>query len=188
MLLEQSRAKHVQPGQGKTFRARGDLFFFKVVGADNDDAFSMCEVWNAPQGGVPPHIDHRDDEAFFVLEGTYDCRLGDCNLTCGPGESFFAPRGTPHAFKNVGDTGADADRAVARWPHREVYRGSLGEDRGSFESTAAGRAGLREGHGGCAKVRHRDVASRVGRRSTAAFDLTKVVQAVARHLLSRTCI
>jgi mannose-6-phosphate isomerase-like protein (cupin superfamily) len=106
MLLEQSRAKHVQPGQGKTFRARGDLFFFKVVGADNDDAFSMCEVWNAPQGRVPPHIDHRDDEAFFVLEGTYDCRLGDRNLTWGPGESFFAPRGTPHAFKNVGDTQA----------------------------------------------------------------------------------
>ena len=98
MLLEQSRAKHVQPGQGKTFRARGDLFFFKVVGADNDDAFSMCEVWNAPQGRVPPHIDHRDDEAFFVLEGTYDCRLADRILTCGPGESFFAPRGTPHAF------------------------------------------------------------------------------------------
>ena len=66
----------------------------------------MCEVWNAPQGGIPPHIDHRDDEAFFVLEGTYDCRLGDRDLTCGPGESFFAPRGTPHAFKNVGDTEA----------------------------------------------------------------------------------
>ena len=103
MTLERSRAKHVQPGQGKTFRARGDLFFFKEVGADNGDAFSMCEVWNAPQGGIPPHIDHRDDEAFFVLEGTYDCRLGDRDLTCGPGESFFAPRGTPHAIKNVGD-------------------------------------------------------------------------------------
>jgi mannose-6-phosphate isomerase-like protein (cupin superfamily) len=106
MTTEQSRAKYVQPGQGKTFRARGDLFFFKVVGADNDDAFSLCEVWNAPQGGVPPHIDHRDDEAFFVLEGTYACRLGDSDLTCGPGESFFAPRGTPHAFKNVGYTQA----------------------------------------------------------------------------------
>ncbi len=53
MTTEQEpRAKHVQPGQGKTFRARGDLFFFKVVGTDNNDAFSMCEVWNAPQGGV----------------------------------------------------------------------------------------------------------------------------------------
>ena len=103
MTLEQSRARYVRSGQGKTFRARGDLFFFKVVGADNNDAFSMCEVWNAPQGGIPPHIDHRDDEAFFVLEGTYDCRLGDRDLTCGPGESFFAPRGTPHAIKNVSD-------------------------------------------------------------------------------------
>jgi mannose-6-phosphate isomerase-like protein (cupin superfamily) len=106
MTVEQSRAKHVQPGQGKTFRARGDLFFWKVVGADNDNAFSMCEVWNAPQGGIPPHIDHRDDEAFFVLEGTYSCLLGDQTLECGPEESFFAPRGTPHTFKNVGDAQA----------------------------------------------------------------------------------
>ena len=106
MTTEQSTTKHVQPGQGKTFRARGDLFFFKVVGTDSNDAFSLCEVWNAPQGGVPPHIDHRNDEAFFVLEGTYACRLGDRDLTCGPGESFFAPRGTPHAFKNVGDAQA----------------------------------------------------------------------------------
>jgi hypothetical protein len=32
MTLEQSRAKHVQPGQGKTFRARGDLFSGKING------------------------------------------------------------------------------------------------------------------------------------------------------------
>lgn len=102
MATGESRAKHIEPGQGKTFRARDDLFFFKVVGADNQNAFSMCEVWNAPQGGVPPHIDHRDDEAFFVLEGMYDCLLGDRTLTCGTGTSFFAPRGTPHAFKNAG--------------------------------------------------------------------------------------
>jgi mannose-6-phosphate isomerase-like protein (cupin superfamily) len=106
MTVEQSRAKHVPAGQGKTFRARGDLFFWKVVGADNDNTFSMCEVWNAPQGGIPPHIDHRDDEAFFVLEGTYSCLLSDQTLECSPGESFFAPRGTPHAFKNVGDSQA----------------------------------------------------------------------------------
>jgi len=106
MTTEQSRAKHVQPGQGTTFRARGDLFFWKVVGTDNDNAFSMCETRSAPQGGVPPHIDHRNDEAFFVLEGTYSCLLGDQTLECGPGESFFAPRGTPHAFKNVCDVDA----------------------------------------------------------------------------------
>jgi quercetin dioxygenase-like cupin family protein len=103
MTTKQTQATHIQTGQGKIFRARGDLFFFKVVGADNEDAFSMCEVWNEPGGGIPPHIDHRDDEAFFVLEGTYECLLGDRTLTCGPGESFFAPRGTPHAIKNAGE-------------------------------------------------------------------------------------
>ncbi|HZB97412.1 MAG TPA: cupin domain-containing protein [Candidatus Sulfotelmatobacter sp.] len=106
MTIEQSRSKHLAPGQGKTFRARGDLFFFKVVGTDSDGGFSMCEVWNELQGGIPPHIDHRDDEVFFVLEGTYECLLGDRTLTCGVDETFFAPRGTPHAIKNVGDTQA----------------------------------------------------------------------------------
>ena len=84
MTTEQSRAKYLGPGQGKTFRARDDLFFFKVVGTDSNDAFSLCEVWNAPQGGVPPHIDHRNDEAFFVLEGTYACRLGNRDLRAAP--------------------------------------------------------------------------------------------------------
>jgi mannose-6-phosphate isomerase-like protein (cupin superfamily) len=82
------------------------MFFFKVLGGDSSNGFSMCEVWNEPQGGIPPHIDHRDDEAFFVLEGTYECLLGEQKLTCGPGESFFAPRGTPHAIKNNGDSRA----------------------------------------------------------------------------------
>jgi quercetin dioxygenase-like cupin family protein len=120
MTTEQVQIKHVQPGQGKTFRARGDLFFFKVVGADNDDAFSMCEVWNAPQGGIPPHIDHRDDEAFFILEGTYEFMLGNRTLTCGPGESFFALRGTPHGFKNVGD--AQARMLIVQSPGGVVER------------------------------------------------------------------
>lgn len=106
MAVEQSGAKVLSAGEGKVFRARGDLFFFKVVGADNGNAFSMCEVWNEPDGGIPPHIDHRDDEAFFVLEGTYACRLGDRELTCSVGDSFFAPRGTPHAIRNIDDSRA----------------------------------------------------------------------------------
>jgi uncharacterized RmlC-like cupin family protein len=40
------------------------------------------------------------------LDGTYECLLGDRTLTFGPGESFFAPRGTPHAIKNIGDSQA----------------------------------------------------------------------------------
>jgi mannose-6-phosphate isomerase-like protein (cupin superfamily) len=114
MTTQQSRAKHVQPGQGRTFRARGNLFFYKVVGADNDDAFSLCEVWSEPQGGVPPHIDHLNDEACFILEGTYACRLGNDTLTCVSGESFFARRGTPHAFENVG--GAQARMLIVQSP------------------------------------------------------------------------
>src|SRR5215217_2910884 len=38
----------------------------------------------------------------------------DRDLTCGAGESFFAPRGTPHAFKNVGD--AQARMLIAQSP------------------------------------------------------------------------
>jgi mannose-6-phosphate isomerase-like protein (cupin superfamily) len=61
---------------------------------------------NFPGGGVPPHVQHKDDEAFYVLEGTYTFRLGDETLQHGPGGYVSVPIGTVYAFWNIGDTPA----------------------------------------------------------------------------------
>src|SRR4051794_20671676 len=50
---------------------------------------------------APMHVHHRDDEAWYVLEGHLRFRLGEEAREAGPGEAGFAPKGTPHAYGNA---------------------------------------------------------------------------------------
>jgi quercetin dioxygenase-like cupin family protein len=53
-----------------------------------------------PQGSSPPlHVHHREDEAFYVLEGRLTCRVGDETLTAGTGSFVWLPRDLPHTFR-----------------------------------------------------------------------------------------
>ncbi|SLN27599.1 DNA-binding transcriptional repressor PuuR [Falsiruegeria litorea R37] len=56
--------------------------------------------------GVGPgrHIHHQQDETFFFLEGEFDVEIDGQLHRMSPGDVAFVPRGTVHAFKNVGDT------------------------------------------------------------------------------------
>lgn len=74
-----------------------------------DGDFVLVE-WGDPGGGVTGpdrpiaglHVHHRDDEAWYVLEGRLGFRLGPETVEAGPGEVVLAPRGTPHTFWNAG--------------------------------------------------------------------------------------
>jgi quercetin dioxygenase-like cupin family protein len=81
-----------------------DLWFLDTrmsvkAGADQTGgAFALIE-WSAPVGfGPPPHVHEREDEAFYVLEGTMEIDCGDQHWTAGPGDFAFLPRNIPHAF------------------------------------------------------------------------------------------
>ena len=58
------------------------------------------------EAGVGPgrHIHHHQDETFFFLEGTFDVEVGGKLYHMKPGDVAFIPKGTVHAFKNVGDS------------------------------------------------------------------------------------
>ena len=92
----------VLPNQGRTYRARGFLCTFKLLANDTNGTFTLSEASNAPNTGVPPHIQHLEDEAFIVLEGSYSFQVGDQSMQCGPGEVIYVPRGIPHTFENTG--------------------------------------------------------------------------------------
>jgi len=67
-------------------------------GDQTGGAFTFLE-WAAPQGfGPPRHIHHREDEAFYVLDGEMAVECGDRDWTVGPGNFVFLPRGIAHAF------------------------------------------------------------------------------------------
>jgi quercetin dioxygenase-like cupin family protein len=48
--------------------------------------------------GPPPHLHHREDEAFYVLEGQMTVTCGEQTWTATPGSFVLLPRGIPHAF------------------------------------------------------------------------------------------
>jgi mannose-6-phosphate isomerase-like protein (cupin superfamily) len=63
--------------------------------------------WTAPPSAqhiAPLHVHHRDDEAWYVLEGALGFRLGDDVVEARAGGAVVAPRGTPHTYWNAAAT------------------------------------------------------------------------------------
>jgi quercetin dioxygenase-like cupin family protein len=86
--------------KGQTFQVPSSIITFLAVGADTGGSFSLFEARVAPQQGAPFH-QHSDDEAFLVLEGTFQFQIAEQCLQRGKGEFTFVPRNTPHTFLNL---------------------------------------------------------------------------------------
>src|SRR5581483_4675918 len=55
----------------------------------------------------PHHIHRREDETFYVQQGTLTIHVGDRILLASPGERGYLPRGIMHVFKNTGNVDAN---------------------------------------------------------------------------------
>ncbi|MGI5273566.1 cupin domain-containing protein [Nonomuraea sp. CA-218870] len=55
-----------------------------------------------PGHGNVPHIHSKEDEAFYVASGAFEFINGDEKITTGPGDFVYIPKGTRHAFRNIG--------------------------------------------------------------------------------------
>ncbi len=119
--------RHLAPTEGRTVRVIADLVTFKALAADTGGAYSLFETTTLPQGGTPPHRQHYEEEAFFVLEGTYTFRIGDETVALGPGGFAFVPRGTIHAFTNTGSGPARMLILVTPGGIHEQFFAEIGE-------------------------------------------------------------
>ena len=66
-------------------------------------SMTVTELVVGPQQGPALHKHHREDELWFVLEGEFRFKAGGAILLASTGGLAFGPRGTPHAFQNIGD-------------------------------------------------------------------------------------
>jgi hypothetical protein len=80
--LKQNQSKYVQAGTGPAYWGPGDEITFLITGEETGGAVFMAELSVPPAGGPPPHIHHREDESFYVREGTLAIRMGQ-NRECG---------------------------------------------------------------------------------------------------------
>jgi len=70
-----------------------------ATGALTEGALSLNETGGTDVGSGPPmHIHHRDDEAFYVLSGSYRMHVAGRDYSCPSGAFIYLPRGTVHGF------------------------------------------------------------------------------------------
>ncbi len=89
---------------GCTFTMLGATMRLIAMGADSGGRFTVIEQVTPVGWGPPRHIHSREDEIFYVLEGTYELHVGDERRTASAGASAILPRGVPHGFRNAAST------------------------------------------------------------------------------------
>jgi mannose-6-phosphate isomerase-like protein (cupin superfamily) len=91
-------------GEGERIWIVGDTMTFKATAASTGGSLMLLENLTAPGGGPPLHVHTREDEFWYVLDGTFEIRMGDEVHAVGPGGFAFVPRGTLHNFRNTAET------------------------------------------------------------------------------------
>lgn len=94
---------YVSRREDNAFRFLGVPTQMRSTGETTNGAFGLVEHWMMPPGfGSPYHLHHREDEAFYILEGEVALVCDGKWLVGGPGTYVFGPREIPHGFKVVG--------------------------------------------------------------------------------------
>jgi mannose-6-phosphate isomerase-like protein (cupin superfamily) len=86
------------PTEGERISWRAEMLV-KAASPATGGAFSLLETANPPDAGPPLHLHHTADEAFYVLEGSYEFHCGDEQVDAGPGWFVFLPHGVPHRYR-----------------------------------------------------------------------------------------
>ena len=95
----------VQAGEGATLVTPNmSTVKIKAHTRNTNGSMTVLELLSRPKDGPPLHTHLREDELWWVVDGEYRFKVGDAVFRLSQGGLAFGPRGTPHAFQNVGDT------------------------------------------------------------------------------------
>ena len=86
------------PDGGERLSWMGEPTMLKATGQDTGGLYAVAEIISTPEGLVPLHVHHREDEAFFVLDGEVTFSIGEDVFDAGPGGFAFGPRDVPHRY------------------------------------------------------------------------------------------
>jgi mannose-6-phosphate isomerase-like protein (cupin superfamily) len=92
------------PHEGEVLSVVGSTMRVLVDSAATDGRLVVLEA-TAPAGNGPPlHRHGREDEFFFIVEGTVKFLIDGKETALSPGGSVLAARGSVHTFSAVGET------------------------------------------------------------------------------------
>jgi len=81
----------------------GALFHFLASGQETNDSFSLIYI-EVYKGNEPPaHTHQREDENYYILEGSIRFWIGDKIIDAKAGDFIHLPKGIPHKFELQSD-------------------------------------------------------------------------------------
>ena len=104
METKERSADRAGPPEERSVRMPGNRLVTTRVAAERTGwAYSLFEVEVGKGGGEGPHVQHREDEWLYVLEGWFGLAVEGVASQAGPGTHVYVPRGALHAYENAGD-------------------------------------------------------------------------------------
>jgi quercetin dioxygenase-like cupin family protein len=80
------------------------LAVIKATAEQTNGELSIVEMTEPPGAQAPLHVHHREDETFYILEGSATLYVGDETIEVRAGDVAFGPRDVPHRY-DVGPEG-----------------------------------------------------------------------------------
>ena len=105
MATQPSTAPQSPTGLGQPRWFFGMLAEVKASAADTGGRYTLVEIAAPPRLQAPLHVHYREDEGFYVLDGSVTIEVGDATVELGAGQHAYGPRDIPHRF-TVGPDGA----------------------------------------------------------------------------------
>jgi quercetin dioxygenase-like cupin family protein len=94
-----SKVFGLKEGEGEAWWWGGvSLATIKATGKETGGHYTLVEVLGAEGEEVSLHVHHREDEAFWVIEGELTFQVGDETIKASPGSFLFGPKDVPHGF------------------------------------------------------------------------------------------
>lgn len=87
-----------RPQDGEARWWWGNLAILRLTGEQTNGGLTVVDLTMGPGRMTPPHVHHREEETFHVLEGQLTFHIGETVIEAGPGDIVVGPRDIPHRF------------------------------------------------------------------------------------------
>jgi len=111
----------VGPDGGEHVWFLGTRMSVKATAQSTGGVLGVVEVRAAPGFSPPLHLHHREDEAFWLLEGAMTVVCDGRTFEAGAGSFVWLPRGRPHTFRVDGDMPARMLEMITPGEHARFY-------------------------------------------------------------------
>jgi quercetin dioxygenase-like cupin family protein len=89
--------------EGQNLQVLSDRVCIKLKSTDSLSSMAVVTVDVPPNGFVPPHTHTKEEESYYMLEGSMIMYLDGGEFMIEPGDFVHVPARTTHGYKNNSD-------------------------------------------------------------------------------------